>query len=123
MASTGNKLLQYYTRECTCLQWFVDAEVAEAAFTNPKRLIQEEVEIRKELIPDAAIDENVDVHIVRKHFTTDAWLSVMDVMTEKSATLYLFVSVVLKIFQALLVPHLVWRTKADTYRHLKLVLS
>ena len=64
------------------LKWFVDYKVAEAALKNPKRLIKE-VEVWSELLPDAAVDENVDVHVIRKYFTADAWLVVVDVMTQK----------------------------------------
>ncbi len=48
------------------------------------KLIEEnEVEVRPEKLPDAAIDENVDVHLIRKYFTSDAWLLVEDVLERK----------------------------------------
>ena len=66
------------------LKWFVNGEVALLAMKDPKHLIQEEsVEVRPEKLPDSVVDENVDVHLVRKYFTSDAWLLVKDVITQK----------------------------------------
>ena len=73
------------------LEWFVDREVATTAMKDRKLLIQEEqVEVMPERLPDATLDENVDVHLVRKFFTNDAWLLVQDVLSRKRANpLYL----------------------------------
>ena len=39
------------------------------------RLIEEEeVEVRPEKLPDATIDDNIDVYLIRKYFTKDALL-------------------------------------------------
>ena len=66
------------------LKWFVDAEVAAGAIGHPRKLIEEEhVEVRPERLPDAVLDENVDVNLIRKFFTQDAWLAVMDVVGQK----------------------------------------
>ena len=66
------------------LKWFVDCKIAEAALNNPKRLIEEEeIEVQSELLPDATIDENVEVNAIKKYFTADAWLLVEDVMAQK----------------------------------------
>jgi hypothetical protein len=47
-------------------------------------LIEEEnVEVCPEKLPDGVVDENVDVHLIRKYFTNDAWLLVMDVIQQK----------------------------------------
>ena len=49
-----------------------------------KYLIEEEhVETRPEQLPDAVLDENVDVHLIRKFFTHDAWLLMADVVKQK----------------------------------------
>ena len=48
---------------------------------------EEEVERRPEMIPNAIVNENVDVFLVQKYFTSDAWLVVEDVMKRKSKTL------------------------------------
>ena len=51
------------------LRWFVEDDVALAAVKNPEHLIdEEEVEIRPEKLPDAILDENVDVHLIRRFF-------------------------------------------------------
>lgn len=48
------------------------------------RLIEEEdVECRPEKIKCSVLDENVDVHLVRLHFTTDAWMVVEEVVRKK----------------------------------------
>ena len=66
------------------LKWFVDVEVAAGAIGHPRKLIEEEhVEVRPERLPDAVLDENVDVNLIRKFFTQDAWLAVMDVVGKK----------------------------------------
>ena len=49
------------------LKWFVDAEVAAGAIEHPRKLIEEEnVEVRPERLPDAVLDENVDVNLIKK---------------------------------------------------------
>ena len=66
------------------LNWFVDGPVLEAATKHPRRLIgEEEVEVRPEVLPDATIDEGVDVHQIRKYFTTDAWTLLQEAVTTK----------------------------------------
>ncbi len=66
------------------LQWFVDSCIATAALTNSEYLIDEtEVEVRPENLPDAILDENVDVHLIRRFFSRDAWLTVADVVKQK----------------------------------------
>ena len=66
------------------LQWFVEESFATAALNNTRQLIEEEkVEVCPDKLPDAVVDENVDVHLIRKYFTNDAWLLVMDVVQQK----------------------------------------
>lgn len=49
------------------LKWFVDAEVATGAIEHPRKLIEEEnVEVRPERLPDAVLDENVDVNLIKR---------------------------------------------------------
>ena len=55
------------------LQWFVDEKVAIGAVKDSCRLIEEEeVEVRREKLPDATIDDNIDVYLIRKYSTNDA---------------------------------------------------
>ena len=51
---------------------------------DTKKLIEvEDVEIRPENVPNAVIDDNVDIHLIRKYFSNDAWVQVMDVVKQK----------------------------------------
>ena len=53
---------------------------------KPNELIDEDqVEVRPENLPDTVLDENVDVHLVRRYFTNDAWLVIKDVIKQKSS--------------------------------------
>ena len=36
------------------------------------------MECRPKVVPDAVLDESVDSFLIRKYFTNDAWLLVMD---------------------------------------------
>ena len=67
------------------LKWFVDREVATEVLKNCGKLVVEELEVRPENLPDAAIDENVDIHQIRKYFTSDALLLVNDILKRKQA--------------------------------------
>ena len=68
------------------LKWFVDKEIASAVLQDPRKLIEEEnVEVQPECVSNAVLDENVDIHLVRKHFTDDAWKQVMGVIKQKHA--------------------------------------
>ena len=56
----------------------------EAARKSPRQLIEEdELEVKPELLPDAVVDENVDMHLIRKYLTIDAWDLLMEVVTHK----------------------------------------
>ena len=62
--------------------WFVDKEIVEDVMDGV--LIEEDqVECRPEKVPNAVLDENVDIHLVRSFFTEDAWLIVEDVLRRK----------------------------------------
>ena len=66
------------------LLWFAEKEVCAVILKDCGKLIEEgEVEVHSEELPDAAINENVDVHLIRKYFTNDAWLLVKDVLQRK----------------------------------------
>ena len=66
------------------LEWFVDSGISSAVLQDPKKLIEEEdVEVQPELVSNAVLDENVDIHLVRRFFTNDAWMQVMDVVKTK----------------------------------------
>jgi hypothetical protein len=70
------------------VSWFVDKHEVETVLKG-KLVEEEEVEVRPESLPDAAIDDNVDIFLIRKYFSSDAWLLVMDaVKTKKSKPIY-----------------------------------
>ena len=51
------------------LSWFVDSKIVEAVLKKPKGVLIEEdqVEVQPENLPHAILDENVDVHLIRKY--------------------------------------------------------
>ena len=67
------------------LRWFVDEDVAEATYKSlGKKVVKgEDVETKPERVPNAVLDENVDLHLVRKYFLNDAWLVVTNVVHQK----------------------------------------
>ena len=55
------------------LQCFVDEKVAIGAVKDSCRLIEEEeVEVCPEKLPDATIDDNINVYLIRKYCNNDA---------------------------------------------------
>ena len=65
------------------LSWFVDATVADRAIKLHNLIEEEDVECKPELVADAVADENVDIHLVRKYFTSDAWMLVAEAVKHK----------------------------------------
>ena len=64
------------------LSWFVHSNVIEMAMNG--NLIEEElVKCRPQRITSAVLDEDVDINLVRHHFSYDAWLVVEDVVQRK----------------------------------------
>ena len=63
------------------LSWFVDKDVMDRAVKLHQLVEEDEVECK---ISDAVVDENVDVCLIRKYFTTEAWMIVEDVVKLKS---------------------------------------
>lgn len=76
------------------LRWFVEDNIVEMAIKSlGKYLIDEEdVETRLERVPCAVLDENVDVHLIRKFFTNDAWLVVVNVLEQSKGIQTLYVN-------------------------------
>ena len=71
------------------LSWFVDKAVVTEALNNGTLIDEESVECLPEKIPDSITDENVDVHLVRKHFTSDAWSLVEEVIKVKEKLMWI----------------------------------
>ncbi len=69
------------------MEWFVGKLAAENVLKSPSQLLEEEsVEVKPDLVPEGVLDENVDIHLIRKFFTNDAWLLVKDVLEQKQKT-------------------------------------
>lgn len=74
------------------LKWFIDNDKVEDILKRHSELVsEEEVEVRPENLPDAVLDENVDVCLIRRFFTDDAWLAVMDAVEVKKAKSVIYV--------------------------------
>ena len=69
-------MLNYFHR---MLKWFVDDEVLQSAL-NGVLIEEESVEYRPEVMPNAVLDESVDIFLIQKYFTNDAWLLVTDML-------------------------------------------
>ena len=69
------------------LSWFVDKAVVTEVLNKGTLIDEESVECVPEKIPDSIVDENVDVHLVCKHFTSDAWSLVEEVIKVKKEKL------------------------------------
>lgn len=66
---------EFFFSYLVMLRWFVSEELVDQVLKDDKQLIEEaDVELRPEKIPDGIRDENVDIHLIRKFFTNDAWL-------------------------------------------------
>jgi len=65
------------------LEWFVSPEDANGAVTGGDLLEEECVETRSEKVPNCCIDENVNLHHIKKYFTRDAWLIILQVLETK----------------------------------------
>ena len=42
------------------LTWLVDAKVVDVVLKTPGKLVEEDVEVRPEKLPDGILDENID---------------------------------------------------------------
>ena len=65
------------------LKWLVDDAVAEKVIQTDCLIEEEEVECRPERVQNSILDDNVDVCLIRKYFTNDAWKVVQDVLQLK----------------------------------------
>ena len=64
------------------LSWFVEKPVIEPAL-HGKLIEEDEVECHPEKVPNALLDENVDIHLIHCCFTDDAWMIVDSVLKQK----------------------------------------
>lgn len=60
------------------LLWFVDAEVATKARENSVLINESSVEIDPAKLSSGVANENVDLSIMHKYFTDDAWEAIVN---------------------------------------------
>ena len=69
---------------------FVDDNVIKRVMNCKSYIEEEEVEVRPECISPTVLDENVDYYLIRKYFTSDAWLAVENTIKEvKESVIYI----------------------------------
>ena len=69
------------------LHWIVDKKVADSVLKDSNVLIlEDQIETRPEKVPDGIIDENVDIHLIRRFLTNDAWLVLKQLTEMKRST-------------------------------------
>ena len=66
------------------LQWFVEKKIALAVLDGKQMIEQNEVQISPEKITDAVLDKNIDIHLIRKYFSRDAWQTVIGAVKLKT---------------------------------------
>ena len=59
------------------LQWFVEKKIALAVLDGKQMIEQNEVQISPEKITDAVLDKDIDIHLIQKYFSRDAWQTVI----------------------------------------------
>lgn len=75
-----------YLYNCThvvMLQWFVLPVIAEKCLSGGEIITEEFVECRPEKVPNSCLDENVDIFLIKKHFTFDAWQVILQIVESK----------------------------------------
>ena len=59
------------------LEWFVSSDAAEKCLDGE---LIESIERRPEKISNSCLDENVNIFEIRKHFTSDMWKAVLEII-------------------------------------------
>ena len=73
-----------FEKEHRILGWLrIEEQLVQSARRNERKLQEEDVELRPELVLNAIIDEKVDLNLVRYLFSTDAWAAVLQVVQMK----------------------------------------
>ena len=65
------------------VEWFVDKVIVASAVEDRRLIGEDQVEVRPEKISDGVLDENVDIHLIRKFFTNDAWMLIKEIVEQK----------------------------------------
>ena len=69
------------------LYWFVNEFATQIALDGTV-LDEDKVECLPKKIPNAILDEDVDIYLIQKYFTADAWLVIEDVLKQKKVILH-----------------------------------
>ena len=69
------------------LQWFVEKKIALAVLDGKQTIEQNEVLISPEKKTDAILDKNIDIHVIQKFFSRDAWQTVIGAVKTKNGKL------------------------------------
>jgi len=59
------------------------------AVKDRKLIEEDQVEVKPENISDGILDENVDIHLIGKFFTNDAWMLVKEIVEQRNLKLYI----------------------------------
>ena len=65
------------------LTWLVDAKVVSVVLKTPRKLVEGRCEVQPEKLPDRILDERIDIHLIHRYFSNNAWLMAMDVIKQK----------------------------------------
>ena len=65
------------------LEWFVSSTAAEKCLSSDEIITKELVECRPEKVSNSCLDENVDIFLIKKHFTFDAWKVILQILQSK----------------------------------------
>lgn len=63
--------------------WLVDGVDAKMALDGQGLIDEDKVECMPDKVPNAIVDDSVDVHLVRRYFTSNAWMIIQDVIRRK----------------------------------------
>ena len=75
------------------LGWFVGKEEVNLAVMEPSNFIDEEsIKVIPKNVVVAVMDENIDIFLIRKYFTPNAWMLIEDVITQKRRELHFIYS-------------------------------
>lgn len=66
------------------LSWLVAATDVESALKKQRKIDEDQVQCRPELVPSACIDEEVDMRLIRQYFADRAWQAVEVIMNVKA---------------------------------------
>ena len=82
------------------MPWFVDSPEIESALKTSGLIQEHQIEYRPEKVSNAVLDKNVNVHLVRRYLTDDAWKLIEDVVKGRKTVLFGYARYAIMIFMA-----------------------